>query len=1408
MGWALKVSASYRDLQDDTLHEVESGASSYVPGIESMDPVEYAENGTGSVLTAQAWNASGHPMSSATWSLGTGNDEGAFTISADGVLEFRMSPDYEQPVSNVDPSSDLASRNVYTVQVLVNHNGVTYSARFTITVTDVDEDPPGVPYAPVNLEAKPGDAQVVLTWDTPSNNGSSLTGYEYRQSADGAVTWSPDWGDITDSGSTTTSHTVESLSNGTEYTIEVRAVNAVGEGDSSRVSSTPLLPAPTGLTVTAEQDSLRVGWTAPSTSSSVSGYRLEYQVRAVGREAWSDTLLSASLGSGSRSHPHPGRVDSLYRFRVQAASGRWTEFVPASGAAPLPEGEPPLESIVLGDSEVSVTWGCPAPGWCAALPGASAPVYTLEWRRKSGSGSWTDWASAATGERTTISRALSGLDGSMVHEFQARPVNANGRAGPELPTGSAVVVPLRAQSGAGSVDLDWDAPTGNQDLDGWEYRHRSAGGSWGTWQAVPASNGSTRTHEVTGLSNGSYGFQVRGLYQSKPKVVSFVETATVEPPPPPSPSMTLSIVGQDSVWFAEQGTDTVATYRGVDGQGQPVSSLTWRLLGADQGDFAGAGDTLRFASAPDFEMPADADGNNRYQVTLGASATGPPASNTTMNVTVTVTDVNEPPEITVGATEVSFSEGSTDTVGTYRARDPEGASITWQKGGPDANAFTFSGDTLKFAQAPDFEAPSDANTDRVYSLEVKAYDGVLSSPPRTVEVTVTDVNEPPEITVGATEVSFSEGSTDTVGTYRARDPEGASITWQKGGPDADKFTFSGDTLKFAQAPDFEAPSDANTDRVYSLEVKAYDGVLSSPPRTVEVTVTDVNEPPVITSGATEVSFSEGSTDTVGTYRARDPEGASITWQKGGPDADKFTFSGDTLKFAQAPDFEAPSDANTDRVYSLEVKAYDGVLSSPPCTVEVAVRNVDEAGTVTLSPSQPRAGAWVTATLREPDKGVRVRGWQWQRRASEAAPWEDITLVGALSAGEFFQGPSYRPVAGDVGQMLRVTMSYTDGESADANDLKSAQSAATVPVRAGTPGKPGNLEASGGDRQVRLTWTPARDNGSVLTGYQYRKSTNSDSITSQSWTGITGSTAATTSHTVTTGLTNGQAFTFQVRAQNGEGVGLGSSSAEGDAVQPGAGDYFGTQRYYLRREPNRGGGYVYRYGCGRQHGLLVAGGHGRDGVPDLGNRRVAVFSGAGFRERVRQRRQQRLQRDGEGDGQRLAEQVVVAGGDGDGDGRERASSGPFGPVGVGGFQQRPRAAVGELVGAQHQRSSRPQRLRRAVSEVKRFGLERAFAFGHGDLDDDLGAVYRYRVPGAGEGQECGGQQFLVLQRQRPARVPTRRPRFRVRRRSRCRRTSARWVPTAPPMRRVTASAGRCRAPMRGIFPRPCCTGCCH
>ena len=104
----------------------------------------------------------------------------------------------------------------------------------------------GRPHAPGGLDPEEGNGHVVLNWNAAVDNGSSLLNYESRRSPDDGSAalrssqgsaWTP-WGDI----GLKTTHRVEGLTNGTEYTFEVRAVNAVGEGDSSRVQATPERP--------------------------------------------------------------------------------------------------------------------------------------------------------------------------------------------------------------------------------------------------------------------------------------------------------------------------------------------------------------------------------------------------------------------------------------------------------------------------------------------------------------------------------------------------------------------------------------------------------------------------------------------------------------------------------------------------------------------------------------------------------------------------------------------------------------------------------------------------------------------------------------------------------------------------------------------------------------------------------------------------------------------------------------------------------------------------------------------------------------------------------------------------------------------------------------------------------------
>ena len=100
------------------------------------------------------------------------------------------------------------------------------------------------PEAPGNLAATAGtDAgTMALTWDTPWDNGDAITKFQVRYEAGTSVSAATTWDDITNSGPTTTSHTVTGLIAGTEYTFEVRAVNGEGNGAEASVTKTVLAP--------------------------------------------------------------------------------------------------------------------------------------------------------------------------------------------------------------------------------------------------------------------------------------------------------------------------------------------------------------------------------------------------------------------------------------------------------------------------------------------------------------------------------------------------------------------------------------------------------------------------------------------------------------------------------------------------------------------------------------------------------------------------------------------------------------------------------------------------------------------------------------------------------------------------------------------------------------------------------------------------------------------------------------------------------------------------------------------------------------------------------------------------------------------------------------------------------------
>ena len=112
------------------------------------------------------------------------------------------------------------------------------------------------------------------------------------------------------------------------------------------------------------------------------------------------------------------------------------------------------------------------------------------------------------------------------------------------------------------------------------------------------------------------------------------------------------------------------------------------------------------------------------------TATDPGGLSASIDVTITVTDVNEAPIIMAGGLAISgpsspdYAEDRTDAVGTYSAVGPESANARWSLEGDDAGDFRISsGGELTFGRAPDYENPADANMDNTYMVTIMADDG-------------------------------------------------------------------------------------------------------------------------------------------------------------------------------------------------------------------------------------------------------------------------------------------------------------------------------------------------------------------------------------------------------------------------------------------------------------------------------------------------------------------------------------------------------------------------------------------------------------------------------------------------------------------------------------------------------------
>ena len=431
----------------------------------------------------------------------------------------------------------------------------------------------------------------------------------------------------------------------------------------------------------------------------------------------------------------------------------------------------------------------------------------------------------------------------------------------------------------------------------------------------------------------------------------------------------------------------------------------------------------------------------KADVTVSASdGTSAPSA---AKLTITVSPVNDAP----GMEDQTFTtlEGTAigEVIGDLTASDEE-----------TPGALRFSGGNADFAVASDGTVTVE-RADATAAAGTKTFTATVSDGFRTATATITvevvDVEHPPVIDDQQLEVAESAAAGATVGTIKATDADGDTISLTiTGGNTAGRFALDAVTgrLTLAGRVDFE---DA---RSYQLTVRAASGT-DADTATVTVAVTDVDEAPVITPLADVTTVEDRAVDAIQVV-ATDPEGRAVTLSAAGLPAG-LRIDGKTI-------VGTPAASGT---FTVTVTASDGTLSSAE-TFNIVVSPVNDAPVlaplddVTATEEQALDPIAVAATDEDDDElTVTVTGLPTGVSYDEAAG----TIDGTPTVGGTFS--------------VTVTAEDPDGEAATDTFVLTVTDVNDAPVAGGA--SPARVEVTEGEPVDTTVLVPATDEeGDALT----------------------------------------------------------------------------------------------------------------------------------------------------------------------------------------------------------------------------------------------------------------------------------------------------------------------------------------
>ena len=492
-------------------------------------------------------------------------------------------------------------------------------------------------------------------------------------------------------------------------------------------------------------------------------------------------------------------------------------------------------------------------------------------------------------------------------------------------------------------------------------------------------------------------------------------------------------------------------WRATDTENFDTLTYSRDATGAASFDIDASSGQLQTKAALDHETKSS------YTVTVSVrdskddNSDGNEVTDDTIRVTILVADLNETPVFTPIEPDLHDVDENTpageDIGAPVAATDDDKDTLTYSLDVISRDTFSIDATTgqLQTKAALDYETVPNSYTVTVTATDPPGEDDTID-----VTITVNNLDEAGTVTLSSTQPIVG-----TLLTATLTDPDGnpTNLDWVwENSPNGASSWAPSRIISTATTTSSYTPSSPIALGRFLRATVTYDddesvgkSALAVFANRVQPAPVGPNEPPEFLTNTAARDVDENTVAGVNIgepVAATDADGDTLTYSLDVDGAASFDIDSTDgqLQTKAALDFE------TTASYSVTVTATDTAAATGIITVAITVNNLDEPGTVTLDSLQPLVAIPLTATLDDLDDVSGGVTWSWARSANGTSDW--TTISGETS-------DTYTPILDNVGDYLRATASYNDGEGPD----KSAQAISANAVEAAPGRNPPVLEGA-------------------------------------------------------------------------------------------------------------------------------------------------------------------------------------------------------------------------------------------------------------------------------------------------------------------------------------------------------------